>query len=131
MKKADPGGALALLMQGHGSKGAGQINVALICRVLTFDEAKMRASVQPLIQANEGPPAPLTAVPMLGHRYKVDGGAEQTFIPVFKPGDVVLVVCADREIKNGLAGQVAKPDTARQHSLNDAVIVGIFPGSLM
>lgn len=131
MSKTDPGGALAALMRGHSSKGAVQINVALICRVLAYDEAKQTATVQPLIQSNDTPPAPIQAVPVLGHRYKVNGGAEQNYVPFLEVGDVVFVICADREIKNGLGGQVARPDTNQTHSLNDAVIVGIFPASLI
>ncbi|WP_230875850.1 Gp138 family membrane-puncturing spike protein [Paenibacillus campinasensis] len=126
----DPAGELAKLLRGYGSKGAAQISVSLPCVVLAYDQDKGRASVQPLIQTGDFKPAPIPSVPVLGQRLSVGGGAEQEYIPVYKPGDVVLIVCADREIKNALSGQVSRPDTNRQHSLNDAVIVGIFSTSL-
>ncbi len=130
MSRNDPAGTLAKLLQGIGGKQAGGIHVAAICRVLSFDAATCKATVQPLIRSGSEDPAPIQNVPALGHRYAVDGGAEQVYKPMLKKGDVVLVVYADHEIKNGLNGQVASPDSLRMHDKNDAVIIGVFPGSL-
>lgn len=130
MSRNDPAGTLARLLNGHTGKQSGGIHVAAICRVLSFDSSTCRATVQPLIRSGKDDPAPITNVPAVGHRYSVNGGAEQVYKPVLHTGDVVLVVYADQEIKNGLAGQVASPDSLRQHDKNDAVIIGIFPGSL-
>ncbi|CAH1190290.1 hypothetical protein PAECIP111893_00259 [Paenibacillus plantiphilus] len=126
MKNPDPAGTLARLMLAGMNKKYGVLNVALPCRVLSYDASSCLATVQPLVRSGPDKPAPIESVPALGQRYSVDGGAEQIFKPSLHVGDVVLVVCADREIKNTLAGQIASPDTARQHNLNDAVIVGVF-----
>jgi hypothetical protein len=69
----------------------------------------------------------IQAIPGVGFRLKPKtGGASIEYVPDFKPGDVVLAVVADYEIRNGLAGSVAPPDSTRQHDLNDAIIVGIL-----
>ncbi|MBE7897500.1 hypothetical protein G7L40_02125 [Paenibacillus polymyxa] len=130
MNKVDPAAAMSALLDGFLLKLYTDFNVAFPCKVVKFDPVKMIASVQPLIRTGSDQPAMIQAAPGLGFRLKPkDGGSEQEYLPVYKQGDVVYVVVADREIRNGLAGAVAAPDTARQHDSNDAVIVGIFPAS--
>lgn len=129
----DPGGALAKLMTSTMNAALPSFNVSLPCKVLAFNSGTCKATVQPLLKIGDLTPAPIEAVPVLGHRYRVeiDGvEVEKAHKPVLHVGDLVLVVCADREIKNVLGGQIASPDTDRTHSLNDAVIVGVFPWSL-
>ncbi|MGG1651399.1 Gp138 family membrane-puncturing spike protein [Paenibacillus sp. NRS-1780] len=130
MSRVDPAAAMSALLDGLLAKLYTDFNVAFPCEVLSFDEGKMTASVRPLIRTGTDDPAIIQAVPGLGFRLKPKAGGEATeYVPEYKKGDVVYVVVADREIRNGLAGAVAAPDTARQHDSNDAVIVGIFPAS--
>ncbi|MNV75800.1 hypothetical protein D3C71_1691170 [compost metagenome] len=70
------------------------------------------------------------SVPVLFQRYAVNGGDPQIYKPHLKQNDVVFAICADRELKNARTGSVASADTSRQHSVNDAVIVGVFGWNL-
>lgn len=139
MSKTDPAGALARMLGGHGAKQADGINVAMPCKVITFDPATLTASVQPLLKLSGSDPAQIMSVPVVGQKYKfkLDIGTgkgpqdfETIMRPALSPGDTVYVVCADAEIKNTLSGRVAAPDSSRRHSRMDAVIVGVMPCSL-
>lgn len=141
MSKTDPAGALARIMGGHGARQADGINVALPCKVITFDPGTLTASVQPLLKLSGSDPAQIMSVPVAGQKFKfkldIDIGTgkkpqefETVMRPALQPGDIVYVVCADAEIKNTLTGRVAAPDSGRRHSRNDAVIVGVLPCSL-
>ncbi|UVI28161.1 Gp138 family membrane-puncturing spike protein [Paenibacillus spongiae] len=129
MRAADPAGTLARLLAGMSGKQSGGINVGTICRVLAFDKDTCKATVQPLIRSGQDDPAPIQNVIALGQRLAVNG-VEQSYKPVLYRDDVVFVVFADQEIKNGLTGRVSSPDSSRKHDKNDGVIIGIFPGSL-
>ncbi|GAC41697.1 Gp138 family membrane-puncturing spike protein [Paenibacillus popilliae] len=129
MRLVDPAGALARLLSEMSGKQLGVIHVSTICRVLTFDRAACKATVQPLIRSGQGDPAPIQNVIALGQRFLVNG-EERSYKPALRAGDVVFVVFADQEIKNGLSGSVSSPDSMRQHDKNDGVIIGVFPASL-
>jgi hypothetical protein len=131
MKQPDPAASMAKLLKNFNSKQNDGLRVADICRVLTFDAASCRATVQPLIRSGSDDPAPIQNVPAIGQRLLLEGSqVEQVYKPALHVGDVVLVLFADQEIKNGLAGRVTSPDTQRRHDKNDAVIIGVFPVSL-
>ncbi|SFJ44457.1 hypothetical protein SAMN02799624_04546 [Paenibacillus sp. UNC496MF] len=106
-----------------------QVRVAIPAQVTAFDEAAGLATIKPLVKESDAEPAVIQNVPLLGYKIKGADGTIQSAAVIVEPGDVVLVVCADREIKNVLAGKASRPDTGRRHSLNDAVIVGVFPCS--
>lgn len=125
MSKADAAGTLSKLIDGFVNRAMAGVHVAIPCRVVTFDEATCRADVQPLIRTGDDAPAVIQNVPSLGRKRKI-GPEVEIEKPFYETGDVVYVVCADREIKNTLSGQVATPDSARTHDINDAVIVGVF-----
>jgi len=125
----DPASALHSLLSGFVSKQFAGLHVAFPCRVVTFDEQKGTASVQPLLRTSESAPAVIQNVPALGQRLLI-GGVETVCKPALKAGDAVMVLCADREIKNTLSGKLSSPDSGRMHDLNDAVIVGVLPCSL-
>lgn len=138
MNTTDPAGALARMLGSHGAKQADGINVALPCKVITFDPVTLFASVQPLLKLSSGQPAQIMSVPVTGQKVKFEldiGNGLQEFQtvmrPALSPGDTVYVVCADAEIKNTLSGRMAAPDTSRRHSRMDAVIVGVMPCSLL
>jgi hypothetical protein len=137
VSKTDPAGALAGILSRNGERHSDNINVALPCKVITFDSATFTASVQPLLKLTGAEPAQIMSVPATGQKVKFElniGNGLQEFEtimrPALKPGDTVYVVCADAEIKNTLTGKVAAPDSGRRHSRNDAVIVGVMPCSL-
>ncbi|MEY9097062.1 Gp138 family membrane-puncturing spike protein [Paenibacillus sp. RC84] len=125
----DASGSLGQLLRSLADKIMTDLSVSFPCRVESFDSGTGMATVQPLTRLGDAPPALITNVPALGQRLTING-AEQICRPALKRGDTVLVVCADRQIKNSLAGQIAKPDSPRMHDHNDAVIVGVFPCSL-
>lgn len=125
----DAAGSLAAFMNGSISAALTALYVSFPCRVLSFDTDTCMASVQPLLRVGDNAAAPLLNVPALGQKLSLDG-IEQVYKPVLAIGDVVLVVCADQEIKNALTGQIATPDSKRRHNKNDIVIVGVFPCSL-
>lgn len=125
MSKADPAGTLSKLIEAFVTRALSGVHVAIPCRVVTYDESTCRANVQPLVRTGNDEPAVIQNVPALGRKQKV--GPEIVIEkPFYEKGDIVYVVCADREIKNALGGQVAAPDTSREHDINDAVIVGVF-----
>nr|WP_232242600.1 Gp138 family membrane-puncturing spike protein [Paenibacillus sp. GSMTC-2017] len=105
------------------------MHVAFPCKVISYQAATNRASLQPLTRTTNAEPAIIEHVSVLGQRYMING-YETTCIPYVKAGDIVLVVCSDRELKNAQTGKVSKPDSSRMHDVNDAVIVGVFPWSL-
>jgi hypothetical protein len=110
------------------------LHTAMPCRVVSYDEGRRRAVVQPLYMTKERgkPPGPLPLVqnvPFLSQRYRVDGSTDtHNYVPVFQPGDVVFVAFSERALDAVLAapGQVVSPDSDRHHSLNDAVILGVM-----
>ncbi len=125
MTRADPGGGLVKLIQALIAAQSSGMSVGFPARVLKFTAG--RADVQPLIRQTDEDPPPIHGVPVfLGGRYINPDGTEYIQRPSLHPGDVVFCVCADYEIKNGLAGQPAEPDSVRTHSLNDAVIVAMI-----
>lgn len=124
---ADPAGTMARLLDAYLAGLQGDISVAKLCRVISWDEGKGRAKIQPLIKTGTDEPAMIQAIPVLGFRLKPKtGGASIEYVPDLKPNDVVLAVVADHEIRNGMTGSVAPPDSTRQHDVNDAIIVGIL-----
>ncbi|WP_340395301.1 Gp138 family membrane-puncturing spike protein [Paenibacillus sp. FSL E2-0177] len=137
MSRANPAGALSRLLGAYAGNQGDDISVAMPCKVISFDDAKLNAVVQPLLKLTSGQPAQIMSVPVIGQKVEFElnlGAGMQKFEtimrPLLKAGDVVYVVCADAELKNTLSGQVAAPDTERRHSRMDAVIVGVLPCSL-
>lgn len=128
--RTDPAGELTRMFSSLQGKMFSGLHVGFPCKVIMFDDSKLTADVQPLIRTTSDTPALLQGVPVLGQRWKVEGGIAQTYKPELRHGDVVFVVCADREIKNALTGSIASADSGRQHDQNDAVIVGVFGCSL-
>ncbi|MBA2878058.1 hypothetical protein HNR63_001112 [Anoxybacillus kamchatkensis] len=106
------------------------LNTAMPCKVLSYNESTRRAKIQPLFQMKEvgrNPEnlPPIDDVPVLYYRLKVNGNS-QTYIPDLKAGDVVLAVFCQRAIDDVLTGKIAYPDVSRHHDLHDAIIVGVI-----
>lgn len=107
------------------------MHTAMPAKIVSYDEAQGRATIQPLFMTKEygKPPEPLPVVenvPVLKHRLRTEGGIVQEYTPVYEKDDVVFVAFAERALDAVLAdpGRVVLPSDTRHHSLNDAVILG-------
>jgi len=127
--RVDPAGAMARMVRAIKDDVSASLSVGMPCKVIKFDAATCLADIQPLIRTSEDEPAVLQSIPALGQRLQIDG-SEKVCKPALKAGDVVFVVCADREIRNAMTGSISSADSGRMHDHNDAVIVGVFPCSL-
>lgn len=122
----DPAGSLAKLVDAVIFKRLAAMCVAFPCKVVSFNEETSLAVVQPLLQVTDSPPSPIENVPVLGHKYRTASGAIKKEKYFLEKGDMVYVVCSDRQIKDSLHGNIAEPSSRRIHDRNDAVIVGVF-----
>lgn len=97
------------------------INSATIGKIERFDVEQMKADVLPLVNNQDGREGSLLIeVPVM--HVKVEDFYIRT---PYKKGDIVLVIFADREIDNVmLTGSAQTPTSQRQHSLDNAVIIG-------
>lgn len=109
------------------------MHTTMPCKVISYDESTKRATVQPLYKTKEydKPAAALPViedVPVLTQRFRVNEGEDQEYTPVYQVGDVVFVAFSERSLDAVMAapGQIVLPDSARHHSLNDAVILGVL-----
>ena len=101
-----------------------QIHVGAVVKVEKFDSDKMRVDVQPLSRwENDGnmeTPPQILSVPVAcfcGGGYLVH--------PWYEPGDVGAILYVDHDIDNVMKqGDIADPNTNRQHSPEDAVFIG-------
>lgn len=105
-----------------------KVNTGMPCKVVTFVNGK--ATVQPLFMKKFKGSEPrmrpvIQEVPVLKHRFQIDG-VEKEYAPVYKKGDVVYVVFAQRALDNVLSGEIAYPEYNRHHAIQDAVIVGLM-----
>ncbi|WP_339321372.1 Gp138 family membrane-puncturing spike protein [Paenibacillus sp. FSL W8-0194] len=124
--RTDPAGSMSTIFESFKAKIFSDLHVGFLCKVINFDSGKCAADVQPLIRTTSDMPAIIQGAQVLAHRLSVNGGEPQVYKPLLKQGDVVFVVCADREIKNALNGSVAAASTGRQHDVNDAVVLGVL-----
>ena len=118
------------------------LHTAYIAKVLSFDGAK--ANVQPLNMVKQYGKPPqkqsmLTGVPVIqSARYKLgtqtrtcrvtDTATEQRAHLTAEPlaaGDLVVCICADRNITQALCGNIAQPPVGH-HSMSDSVVVGVL-----
>ncbi|MGN7359452.1 Gp138 family membrane-puncturing spike protein [Paenibacillus sp. SAF-054] len=128
--RTDPAGSMSAILNGFYDKIFSDLHVGFLCQVVSYDSSKCAADVQPLIKTTADAPAMIQGAQILAHRFVVNGGEPQVYKPDLKQGDIVFVVCADREIKNALGGAVASASTSRMHDVNDAVILGVLGCSL-
>lgn len=121
--------------------------------VISYDEAKQVAIVQPIFQYDDGQQYPqIQNVPVAKSRYKFKyyrvaattgtGGAgdsahnhtmsdtqteELIELTLFlNPNDLVLCVCSERSIDSMSSKQVHNPQSKRKYDLSDAMIVCIL-----
>lgn len=107
------------------------LNTAMPCKVLAYDETKRLAKIQPLFMVKEFGEEPtklsvIENVPVLFQKYRVNGGEKQNYEPFLEPTDTVLAVFCQRAIDEAMKGNNIYPGTARMFDIHDAVIVGVF-----
>lgn len=108
------------------------LNTAMPCKVLAYDEEKRMAKIEPLFmikETGEEPSklAPIENVPVLFQKYRVNGSEVQNYVPALEPMvDTVLAIFCQRAIDEAMKGNNVYPGTARMFDVHDAVIVGVF-----
>ena len=114
----------AMLEDAKKQADAAGLCVADVVKVLAFDEAALTVDVQPITRYPDEDTfqtkPPVLAVPVA----TIYGGG---FVirPVYKAGDIGVVVYLDRDSDAVIAGGAeADPNTERLHSGDDAVFVG-------
>ncbi|SFL81079.1 Gp138 family membrane-puncturing spike protein [Salibacterium qingdaonense] len=122
------------------------LHTAMPCRVESFAAGK--AELQPLFKRKEkGKEAesypPILEAHALSQRFIIkdkyvssvssehalsytEEEIEREVTPVYKKGDIVYVVFAERALDNVISGSEADPEFSRHHALEDAVIVGLI-----
>lgn len=107
---------LSMLINQLLSKTSQGINVMHLCRVVSYSKAAQTATVQPLALKRNGKKRSLIQDALiLNHCMDTIG-----------KGKVVCVVFADRDIDNLHGAKDFTLSSSRMHSLNDAVIVGVY-----
>ena len=114
------------------------LHTAFIGRVVSVQSEKM-CSVQPLdkIKAygkKAKSQAVITRVPILNHvrHYELveetsSGSGGQLKVSPLRSGDLVLCVCAERDISSSVNGNSTSPPVGH-HQIANAVVVGLFGG---
>ncbi|WP_346235738.1 Gp138 family membrane-puncturing spike protein [Lysinibacillus telephonicus] len=107
------------------------INTAMPAMILSYNETTCTAKIQPLFKVKEVGKEPVSlpaieGVPVLKQKFRVNGGAVQTYTPVYSEGEVVYVVFSQRALDEAQKGNNVFPGTSRMFSIHDAVIVGLF-----
>ncbi len=101
------------------------INNCMLAKIETFDHKKMKANVIPLVKYRNKDNS-IEERPML-IEVPVSFVKAGPFVirPPYQSGDIVLLVFADEDIENVLfSGDISEPNSARTHSLDDAIIIG-------
>lgn len=105
------------------------LHTATVAKVVKVNSGSY--DVQPLIMTKEfdesrGERMPLLInVPALSQKVFLDG-VRKTLTPAYQVGDVVFISFGERAIDYAITGREALPADFRRHSLNDAVILGVF-----
>ncbi|EAC5129619.1 hypothetical protein WKM37_000100 [Listeria monocytogenes] len=92
------------------------VSVLLMCRVVNYDATNKRADVQPLNLKRNGTKRGMIIDALVLKHTEED----------MAQGKVVAVVFSDCELDNIQGSGDFKPDSSRQHSVNDAVVVGVW-----
>lgn len=92
------------------------INVAILGKIDKFDAKKMKADVVPLF-----PDYPmLIELPVM-----LFNGGGFNIRPVYKKGDLVVVLFFDKDIDNSIMSGNSKPlNSTRTHALEDGIVIG-------
>lgn len=111
-----------------------ELHTCMLGRVKSFNGTKMQADVIPLFKRKlaDGREEPMPVISQAPVMFLYANGF---FVrPPLKPGDLVVVVFAERELDAVLlSGSEQAPSSNRQHGLEDAIVIGgwlPFAGSL-
>lgn len=101
------------------------LHTCMMGKIKSFDGKKMQADVIPLGK-NKLADGRETSLPVISQAPVMFIHGNGFFIiPPLKPGDLVVVIFADREIDGVLlSGDVQTPTSTRQHGLEDAIVLG-------
>lgn len=96
------------------------LHTATPAKVLSYDSQTLSASVQPLASFDGRPYPVIDGVPV-AH----SGNADIIIHTPLKVDDIVIVIFCENDIDNTLLGnETQETNTERNHSLDDAIIVG-------
>lgn len=111
-----------------------ELHTCMLGRIKSFDGTRMQADVVPLLKRKlaDGREEPMPIISQAPVMFLYANGF---FVrPPLKPGDLVVVVFAERELDAVLmSGSPQAPTSTRQHGLEDAIVLGgwlPFSGSL-
>jgi len=117
-----------------------QIHTSMPGKIVSYDAAKMTATVQPCLQGfrtmMDGSRQPVTISPIQDVPVHFPGGGGHIFTFPVKGGDECLIVFSERSIDNWHQhGGVQQPSDWRMHDINDAFVMvgtrsqpGVPPG---
>jgi hypothetical protein len=121
-------------LDGMMGESLSELHTCMLGKIKSFDGAKMQADVIPLLKRKlaDGREEPMPVVSQAPVMFLYANGF---FVrPPLKPGDLVVVVFAEREIDAVLlSGSSQAPTSTRHHGLEDAIVLGgwlPFSGSL-
>ena len=108
------------------------LHTAFIAKIVSVQSASL-CTVRPLDkikaygQAAKSQ-AVISRVPILSHarHFSVNNEGHLTMTPL-KSGDIVLCVCAERDISSSVKGQSTTPPVGH-HQIKDAIVVGLIGG---
>lgn len=110
--------------QGQQQAAAAGICVADVVKVVSFDADNMKVNVQPLTRYPDEDTFQ-DKPQVLGVPVAMVYGGGFVIRPVYKEGDVGVVVYLDRDSDSTISGgEAADPNTERLHSGDDAIFVG-------
>lgn len=121
-------------LDGMMGESLSELHTCMLGRIKSFDGAKMTADVIPLLKRKLADGRTID-MPVISQAPVMFLHANGFFVrPPLKPGDLVVVVFAEREIDAVLlSGSPQAPTSTRHHGLEDAIVLGgwlPFSGSL-
>ena len=127
---------LANLINKQQRKSAIETHTTIVCKVLSYDRATMRAKVQPLVKRALASPNTIEGVEQQEPQILpiivevpviIQGNDQWSLLVPPREGDIVVVAIAEHDIDAiMLGGQEGDLKTQRVHSLDDALIVGVL-----
>lgn len=112
-------------MNGLSSNIIGGIHSCMLGKIDKFDGKKMKADIIPLVRDVDKAGEKEDIELLIEVPVSLVKAGPFVIRPPYKEGDIVLVVFADNDIDNVLlSGDVSDPNSTREHSLDDAIVVG-------
>ena len=112
-------------------KGAENIHVSMIGKIVSFNPSSNRASITPVgtYTAPNWQEIPYPTIHNVPLQFPCGNGGKSGCTFPIRPGDTCIIIFADHQIDNFLSGE--KSDDMRNHSMNDAyAIPTVFSNSV-